>query len=365
VKSHGLEVVTHWAETRTDWLLGTTLRAPREATTYEMDGVPVHLVSLTSDERVKISPLVAGYHLVQGPAIARISDLLVQHLEPFADQIDLVHNGRMGREGLSFASLKLARRLEVPFVLTPFHHSRWENRFYRHYLNLYREADGVIALTEGEKGALLRLGVKPERVFVTGMGPILAPAADAVSFRQSFDIKGQMILFLGQKYRYKGLSALLEAAPAVWTRFPDARFVFIGPRTRYSRLRFRGCDDCRVLELGAVDLETKTNALAACDLLCLPSTQESFGGVFLEAWMMGKPVIGGDAPAVRCVIEDDVNGYVVKQDPRPIAERIIHLLERPALGEKMGAAGQAKTQAHYTWKRLVEKTEAVYRAVLR
>jgi glycosyltransferase involved in cell wall biosynthesis len=365
VKNHRLEVVTHWSETRTDWLLGTTLRAPRRPTSYQIDRVPVHLVTLTSGERFKVSPLVAGYHLVQGPAIDRISDLLAEHLEPFAEQIDLVHNGRIGREGLSFASLKLARRRGVPFVLTPFHHPRWEHRFYQRYLNLYREADGVIALTEGEKEALVRLGVEPERVFVTGMGPILAPTVNGVSFRQAFDIDGPMVLFLGQKYRYKGLSALLEAAPAVWARFPDARFVFIGPRTRYSRLRLSGCDDRRVLEMGTVDLETKTNALAACDLLCLPSTQESFGGVFLEAWMMGKPVIGGDTPAVRVVIDDGVDGYVVRQDSGPIAERIIQLLEQPALRAQMGAAGRAKTQTHFTWERLVEKTEAAYQTVLR
>jgi glycosyltransferase involved in cell wall biosynthesis len=57
-------------------------------------------------------------------------------------------------------------------------------------------------------------------------------------------------------------------------------------------------NDPRILELGSVDLQTKTDALEACTLLCLPSTQESFGGVYTEAWSFKKPVIGCDIPAV-------------------------------------------------------------------
>jgi glycosyltransferase involved in cell wall biosynthesis len=370
VQRHQLRVLAHWAETRTDWLLGTTLRsasaAPgRTEEGYILDGVPVHLLSLTPKERLLAAPHVLGYYLIKGSAISHLSDLVLRHLEPYAGGVDLVHNGRIGREGLSFASLKLARRLDVPFVLTPFHHPRWVGWNYQHYTRLYREADGVIALTEVEREALIRLGVAPSRVFVTGMGPILAGSADAGSFRQQHHIAGPLVLFLGQKYRYKGCAELLQAAPLVWTRFPEATFLFLGPRTHYSRALFRHHADLRIVELGIVDLATKTDALAACDLLCLPSTQESFGAVFAEAWMLGKPVIGGDSPAAREVIHEGVDGYVVEQQPAAIAERILYLLEHPAACRQLGERGRAKTLSLYTWERLVEQTESVYRTLLR
>lgn len=361
---HHLQVVAHWDESRTDWLLGTTLRAPRGPAVYELDGVPVHRLSLTAGERLKITPWVLGYYLLKGPAIDRISRQFLGHLEPLARDVDLIHNGRVGREGLSFASLRLARRLDVPFVLTPFHHPRWVGWNYRHYLRLYREADGVIALTQVEKETLIGLGVKPERIFVTGMGPDLAGCADADTFRQRYGLDGPIVLFIGQKYPYKGCAALLKAAPRVWSRVPEACFVFLGPRTRYSRALFSRHQDRRILEMGVVDLATKTNALAACDLLCVPSTQESFGGVFLEAWMLGKPVIGGSVPAVCEVIADGVDGYVVDQDPAAIAERIVYLLDRPALRAEMGRRGREKVLSRFTWERLAHQTEASYRAVL-
>jgi glycosyltransferase involved in cell wall biosynthesis len=371
VQRHRLQVVAHWAETRTDWLLGTTLRSPTPPRVagaterdYTLGGVPVQLLSFTRRERLDALPYVLGYYLSKGLAISHISDLLLRQLEQYAHGVELIHNGRVGREGLSFASLKLARRLRVPFVLTPFHHPRWAGWNYKHYQWLYRAADGVIALTESERQALIRLGVAPARVFVTGMGPILAEFPDGALFRQEYCVAGPMVLFLGQKYRYKGCAALLEAAPLVWARHPEAQFVFIGPRTRHSRMLFKRHNDRRIVELDVVDLETKTNALAACDLLCLPSTQESFGGVFTEAWMLNKPVIGGCAPAIREVIDEGVDGYVVDQEAGAIAERITYLLDHPSMGQEMGAQGRAKVAAHFAWERLAETTESAYRVIL-
>lgn len=112
--------------------------------------------------------------------------------------------------------------------------------------------------------------------------------------------------------------------------------------------------------LGAIDLQTKTDALAACDLLCVPSSQESFGAVYTEAWAMGKPVIGGDIPAVREVIADGQDGHVVAPEPTLLAERIARLLADPALRQQMGQAGRDKVQARYNWDILAEQTGQIY-----
>jgi glycosyltransferase involved in cell wall biosynthesis len=123
--------------------------------------------------------------------------------------------------------------------------------------------------------------------------------------------------------------------------------------------------DARVIELDTVSLQEKTNALAACDILCVPSMQESFGGVFTEAWSLGKPVVGGDIPAVRQVIEDGVDGLLVSQSSGAIAERLLFLLERPDLRASMGERGRTKVAARFAWPRLAELTDEVYRYVLR
>jgi glycosyltransferase involved in cell wall biosynthesis len=115
--------------------------------------------------------------------------------------------------------------------------------------------------------------------------------------------------------------------------------------------------------LGKVDLQTKTNAIAASTLLCVPSTQESFGGVYLEAWSFSKPVIGCNISAVAEIISDGINGYLVNQSPEQISDRICHLLLNPTQAAAMGAAGQEKVESRYTWPKLAELTELAYRQV--
>lgn len=360
-----VQVISFWDENRTDWLLGTTLRAFRNAKEYEIEGIPVHRLGLSLGEKLSILPFVLMYYPLQGIAIEVISSLLQEKIRPHAQGVDLIHNARIGREPLSYASYKLARRLGVPFFLTPYHHPRWRGWLYRHYIRLYRLADGIIALTEAEKQMLVGLGVREERITVTGMGPILADGSDAEAFREKHGIHGPIVLFLGQKYRYKNIEALLKATKFVWQRYPDVHFVFMGPRTPYSQMLFSPPSDTRILELDTVSLQEKTDALAACDLLCLPSTQESFGGVFLEAWMMEKPVIGAGIPAVREVITDEVDGLLVQPNPEAIGEKILFLLDHPRIAHDMGKHGKEKVSARYTWERIAQKTEEAYARVLK
>ncbi len=365
-QTHQISVITHWTENRTDWLLGTTLNAPKMVRNYDLDGVPVKQITLNQSERLALIPYVLGYYAIKKIAVDRISDRLLPKLEASAPaDLDLIHNVRIGREGISYASWKLARKLDIPFIFTPLHHPRWVGWNYREYINLYQQADGVIALTNVEKQILIELGVKPEKIFITGIGPLLADTAEPEKFRQQYSLEdAPLVLFLGQQYPYKGFKSVRDAAPEVWKQFPDTRFIFIGPRTKYSKKVFAQIKDERVIELGQVSLAEKTNALAACDILCVPSMQESFGGVYTEAWMMHKPVIGGDIPAIREVISDGVNGFLVQQDSADIAGKICQLLQNNSLREKMGAAGYQKVLEKYTWDKLAEKLESAYRQVL-
>lgn len=361
---HRVQVITHWDTNRTDWLLGTTLAAPGESRDYTIDGVQVHRIGLSSREKRRIAPYVPLYYPAMGFALPRIAANLEEYMEMYVDGIDLVHNVRQGREGLTYASFQIARKRDLPFVLTPAHHPRWVGWRYRAYIELYRLADAVVALTQAEKKILISLGVRAERIFVTGMGPILAPEADPQGFRERHDLKGPVVLFLGQHLPYKGYLQLLQAAPLVWQQEPEAQFVFIGPASGSSEKEFAARRDPRIHRLGKVSLQEKTDALAACTLLCVPSSQESFGAVYTEAWSFGRPVIGGSAPAIAEVIKDGTDGYIVNQDPAQIAERILHLLLHPSEADRMGATGQCKTEARFTWEKLTHLTEQVYQRVL-
>ena len=148
----------------------------------------------------------------------------------------------------------------------------------------------------------------------------------------------------------------------VWQQFPDTHFVFIGPRYKKAKKFFESFkNEKRIVSLGFVNLEEKTNAIASCDIFCLPSTQESFGGVYTEAWSFKKPVIGCNIPAVSEVIDDGLNGFLISQDPHEISDKIILLLDDEKLRENFGQSGYDKVNKKYSWDRLSTMTDSAYK----
>lgn len=363
LNDHKLRVATFWCTNRSDWLLGTTLLATSKPSDHEQDGISVHRLSFTPLEKARLLLPTALYVPTLGwmaPAIARV---IVPQLEVLAANASLIHNIRIGREPLSLASLNLAHQMNLPFVITPLHHPRWMSPRYAMFHRIFRQADRVIALTQAEKSMLVRLGVRDDAISVTGIGPVLSEDYDANEFLKKHKIESPFVLFLGQHYRYKGFSHLLAAAKRVWKEMPQTEFVFIGPSVGDSESGFRAADR-RIHRLGTVSLEDKTSALAACRVLCVPSTQESFGGVYVEAWSFSKPVIGCRIPAVSELIEDGVDGLLVEQTPGDIADKLVALLKNPKQASEIGAAGKRKVEARYQWPMIVARTLSAYRRAI-
>jgi glycosyltransferase involved in cell wall biosynthesis len=364
--NHQVQVISLWDTNRHDWLLGTTLRAPSEILDYVHEGIPVHRLGFTPAKKWAMLPFILPYYGLMDLCLPPLVNIQLPYIQPYAAKAQLIHHVRIGREPLGFASLKAARQNDIPLVLTPLHHPRWGTWLHHCYHQLYRQADAVIALTHGEKEILTTLGVNPERIHVIGMGPVLPDHADGLAFRRLYHLSDRpIILFMGQKYAYKGVDILLQSMKRVWESYPEACFVFIGPRTSYSLKLFADYSDPRVIEIDTVDQQTKANALSACTLLCLPSSQESFGGVFTEAWSYARPVIGCNIPAVREIIQDGQNGFLVSPNPSEISERINTLLDHPEMADQMGRTGYGLVSSKFTWPKIAEQTEKVYKNVLK
>ena len=366
-QKHNVEVITQLNNTAEKWLFDTTLFAPLKNRNYCMSYVPVRQLNFSLAERAILFPFVLPYYVAQNTCADIIAQFIMRKINDrvMMDKIDIVHSSKIGREYLSLAALKLARHLKVPFVFTPNHHPRWQGWIHRAYLHLCKNTDVLIALTENEKQRFIQLGVDKNKIHVTGIGPIISEKYNAAQFKTKYNINDRMILFLGQKNTYKGFDILIKAANIVWKKYPSAKFVFIGPRTNYSKKIFEQTKhNSNIIEIGSVSLEEKTSALAACDILCLLSSQESFGGVFLETWSFNKPVIGRDIYAIREVIEDGKDGFIVKRDSREIASKIIQLLDDPVLRENMGKCGHEKVKKKYNWNNIANLTEQVYESLV-
>ena len=267
----------------------------------------------------------------------------------------------------------LAARLRgVPVVLTPHLHVDQECTYGVGYqLQILRGADHVLADTEGERDFLLKLGLSPERVTVAGVGLRVDdyPTQDRVACRRQLELPDDafVMLFLGRQVEYKGLEATLEAFAALKKRHSRLACLLVGPETEYSRTLFaRYGDRSGIFNLGEVPDDVRLAALNACDCLVLPSAGEAFGIVFLEAWIVGKPVIGPRTPAIAALVADGQDGWLVPPaDPVALAEVLSRWIDAPDLAAQMGASGQQKVLDLYTRARIAGVVEGVYARTVR
>jgi len=358
------DVVTMWLEHRNDWLLGTTLRLGRPEVRASQG---IRRLGWSLGARMRMAPWVLGYYGIVPIAARRIAAAMAPELDRIVGTDDvLIHNHRIGREFLALASLAVARRRRLPFVLTPYHHPRWSGYRYSGWIEVYRSADALLTLTHAERKELERLGVDPGRIHVIGGAGDEPLPADPARFVAKIGSESRpIVLFLGQLYEYKGVAPLLKAAEALRARGVDMELVFAGPHTAYSRRLFASVKHPWMHVLGSTDEQTKWDAIEAAAVICVPSAQESFGRVYVEAWAKSKPVVAARIPPVMEVVSDGQNGLVVEPGSEAeIETALARLLTDPELARRLGMNGNAERQRRFTWTQVVSGVERVYDELL-
>lgn len=279
---------------------------------------------------------------------------------------DLVHLNSLVYSHSVYAYLA-ARWRHVPCVITP--HVEIEQRVtfgYDYQLKILRGSEHVLADTEGERAFLMSLGVSAWRVTTAGCGVHESdyPMRDRDACRQKLGLPRDafVVLFMGRQVEYKGIETTLEAFSLLRKRHLSLHLIVAGPHTPFSqRLFARAEGRSGVLNLGRVSNETRLDVLNACDCMVLPSAGEAFGIVYLEAWIVGKPVIGAHTPAVSTVIEDGVDGWLVPVgNSVALARALNRWIKAPHLARQMGECGRTKALSRFTVSRVADVAEGVY-----
>jgi len=159
----------------------------------------------------------------------------------------------------------------------------------------------------------------------------------------------------------KGADVLAEAVPGIVGAHGNAKVVFVGDGD--SKLH---CDH-RTKELGVSGscrfLGPKSGAelaelFKACDVVVVPSRNEPFGLVVLEAWAAGKPVVASDQ--VGCPVAHGEDGWKVSCSPEGIVWGVREVFQDFARAREMGARGRVRAAFEFSWDRVAELTEKCY-----
>lgn len=122
----------------------------------------------------------------------------------------------------------------------------------------------------------------------------------------------------------------------------------------------------KVIFTGGISNEDLPKCYACAVMLVLPSiSTECFGLVLTEAMACGKPVIASNLPGVRTVVDNGVNGLLVTPgDVKDLTAKINYLLHNDDVCKSFGREGRKKTEEKYSWERIAERLESIYRNIL-
>ena len=105
--------------------------------------------------------------------------------------------------------------------------------------------------------------------------------------------------------------------------------------------------------------------LAASDIYTMPSVEEPFGMVYLEAMAMQKPVVALRSGGVPEFVEHGKTGFLSEpQNIDQFAERVLALLHNPAQRHEMGAYARRQVEQFFTIERIGHDMDRIYRHVL-
>lgn len=158
---------------------------------------------------------------------------------------------------------------------------------------------------------------------------------------------GPVVLSVARMYPRKRLADLLHAAVLLRTRVEGVQVRIVGRGPEWdalSRLHAElGLGDTVVL-LGDLTRERLAEEYVNASVFCLPSVQEGFGIVFLEAMAAELPVVACRAAAVPEVVLHDATGLLVPpRDPRALADTIERLIRESALARRLGQEGRRRS----------------------
>jgi glycogen synthase len=318
------------------------------------------------------------------PLVRRLSRLtprvpgLEQYLATTDDVYDLVNTTNITLDFTIVPAMEFARRRGIPHVCTPFIHlgepgSDYILRYYGmpHQIDILQRSSVVLTQTPRETNYLRRRGVDPSRLVELGgwIRPETLEGGDGRRFRQRHQLDEPIVLCIGAAAYDKGTMHVIEAMQRLWQEGRRAHLVLIASNllTQFEDYWRELPDETRsrITLIRSASHSEKLDALAAADVYAMPSRTDSFGIVYLEAWLYRTPVIGALAGGVPDVIADGEDGYLVPFGAEDqLAGRIRSLLDDREAARQMGEKGRAKVLGTMRFEQKYARLLKVYRQLV-
>ena len=177
-----------------------------------------------------------------------------------------------------------------------------------------------------------------------------------------------VLLTVGFLRGAKGHAYVIQALPALVRTYPNLTYRIVGQGAERAALTQLAGDlgvQNHVVFCGELPHAAAMREMAACDVMVLPSWDEGFGVVYLEALAHAKPIIGTVGEGIAPLIERERVGLTVPpRDSAALARAIGALLADPAQARAMGVRGRTLVETQFTWDHNAEQTLSLYRELV-
>ncbi len=359
--------------------LGTDVRVLTTNTTVPGEGLPHPTDRWVRHEGV---PVIYCRRYVS----RTFSPVFLRHLVPEVRRADLVHIGSIFNFTIP-ATMAAAIASHKPFVVTPrgsldpgsLARKSWKKKPALAGLEpMLRRAGAFHATSDEERAGIELLALGPESfVIPNGVDLSLAGRAERRrrTWRRRLEIAPEtpLLLMLGRLHPIKGIAlgietlARLRQAPPPGSGGAEAVLVLAGPDNDDHLAELRalagrlGTGD-HLKWVGKVVGDEKYQLLAEADVLLLPSEQENFGNVVVEALAVGTPVVASQGTPWR-ELERTGLGRWVERRPESFCRAVVEILGAGA-GDGLGAARRRLVEERYTWRSIARRMARLYQGIL-
>ncbi len=229
-----------------------------------------------------------------------------------------------------------------------------------------RDAHKVVALTKNMKNDMQKIHHREILVIPNGIDTEkfdLLPDKESIRKEIGLSNGDRVIIFAGNLRPVKGVEFLLSAMDTVIQKEANAKLILVGGGSQIDYLKKTVAQlhlEKYVIFTGELLNEEVLLYLAASDIFVLPSLSEGFSIVTLEAMVCGLPVIATEVGVLPEIIENGVNGFLVKsKDSKAISENLLKLLGDDTLRVRISGNNKKKAK-DYSWTGIVRKLEEAY-----
>ena len=286
-------------------------------------------------------------------------------------KFDIIHAHVALPDG--FAAMMLKKRYNKPLLVTV-HGQDLQVTLYRNtackkaLTKVFQQADRIVMVsTKLKKMAEENLGF-PEKFVVISNGIDTEEIASGENILASRYADYKVILSVSHLIASKGLDLNIKAISQLAGKYSNLKYVVIGDGPEMYSLRRLTRDlnlDRQVEFLGELPHEKVMEYMAVADIFSLPSWQEGFGVVYLEAMAHSKPVIACQGEGIEDVIENNKTGLLVEsKDVQSLAKAIEFLLDNPQRAREIGQRAKKLVLENFTWAHNARRNVEVYEELL-